>query len=252
MDPKVLTVYKCPFEKFRLGTNGDGGYIVARIPNVHYTTLLGGGIDTNSSFEEDFVRMFPHVKAYAIDGSIEVLNKPGITFVKKMVSFRNTPTETNLHEFIKDGTFVKMDIEGGEVNWIMSLSDDHLNKLEQIVMEFHDPFSNREVAMFEKLNRHHVLVHFHGNNCCGVRTYKGVVIPNIFECTYLHKKYFAVKELNDEPVPGKLDMKNKANYPEIHLNHAPFVNRPKKQALLQDGDVKVSFSRRRNWSTISN
>jgi hypothetical protein len=50
----------------------------------------------------------------------------------------------------------------------------------------------------------------------------GVMIPNIFECTYLHKKYCS-SELNRDPIPGPLDMKNTVR-DEIYINYPPFVN----------------------------
>ncbi len=56
MNPSVLTVFKSPFEKKRLGKDYDGGYIIAEIPNIKYTTLLPGGIENDISFEEDFIK----------------------------------------------------------------------------------------------------------------------------------------------------------------------------------------------------
>ncbi len=117
-----------------------------------------------------------------------------------------------------------MDIEGGEIPWVNSLSYEQINKFEQIVMEFHFPFSDAEIDVFDKINKNHYLIHFHGNNCCGVRNHNGVGVPNVFECTYLNKKYFAnPPELNKELIPGYLDMKNTEN-DEIYINYPPFVN----------------------------
>lgn len=229
MDPSVLTYYKSPFPKVRLGKEYDGGYIIADVPDAKYTTLLAGGIETDISFEEDFVMKYPSVQAFAFDGTIAGLPKQNdkITFIRKNIGAENTVAVTNLHELIdaNERIFVKMDIEGGEVPWIKSLSDQQMNKFDQIVMEFHAPFSANEIDVFNKINRNHYLIHFHGNNCCGVRNHRGIVIPNYFECTYLHKKYFGgvVPELNKEPIPSSLDMKNTGN-PEIYISHAPFVN----------------------------
>jgi hypothetical protein len=118
-----------------------------------------------------------------------------------------------------------MDIEGGEIPWIQTLNDDQLNKFDQIVMEFHKPFTAKEVDVFNKINNNHVLVHFHANNCCGTRNHKGVVIPNIFECTYLHKKFFTSQpELNKDTIPSSIDMRNVVKNDEIYINHPPFVN----------------------------
>jgi hypothetical protein len=59
----------------------------------------------------------------------------------------------------------------------------------------------------------------------GVRNHNGVVIPNIFECTYLHKKYFTdIPELNKDLIPSSLDMKNTIKE-EICIDYPPFVNK---------------------------
>ena len=233
MNPNDLTVYKCPFPKIRLGKNNDGGYIIADVPNAHYKTLLAGGIQGDISYEESFIEKYPFVKVFAFDGTVNGLPKenPKIHFIKKNIGSENNDKTTNLHDIIdtNESIFVKMDIEGSEIPWIKSLRDDQMNKFEQIVMEFHYPFSDNEVGVFDKINKNHYLIHFHGNNWCkyhnptGVRIHGGVTIPEVFECTYLHKKYF-VPELNKEPIPGPLDMKNTEIYDEIYINYPPFVN----------------------------
>lgn len=228
MNPSVLTVFKSPFEKKRIGKDYDGGYIIAEIPFVKYTTLIAGGILDDISFEEEFINKYPNTQVYAFDGTINNLPKENnkITFIKKNIGFENNKDTTNLHDIINVNSriFIKMDIEGGEIPWITSLSDEQMNKFEQIVIEFHWPFTDREIDVFDKINKNHYLIHFHGNNCCGVRNHNGVIIPNVFECTYLHKKYFInIPELNKELIPGNLDMKN-TNNDEIYIDYPPFVN----------------------------
>lgn len=229
MDPKVLTVYKSPFSKLRLGQDFDGGYIIADIPGANYATLLAGGIEKDLSFEEDFIKRYSNAKVYAFDGTIDNLPSTNqkIVFIKKNIGCENNDKITNIHELINDNEniFVKMDIEGGEIPWIKSLNNEQMNKFEQIVMEFHYPFSHSENEVFNKINQTHYLIHFHPNNCCGVRHHNGVVIPNIFECSYLHKKYFnGTPELSKESIPSSLDMKNVKTHDEIHINYPPFVN----------------------------
>lgn len=203
--------------------------MMVELPNVNYDTFLAGGISTDISFEEHFLEKYGSMKCFAFDGTISTLPKQhdGITFVRKNIGDTNTDNITNLHDIIESSerVFVKMDIEGGEIAWIHSLSEEHLNKMEQIVIEFHFPFSEKENAVFIKLNETHILVHFHGNNCCGVRTHENVVIPNVFECTYVHKRHFTdALELNTDSIPGCLDMRNVYNNAEISINHPPFVN----------------------------
>ena len=221
--PNVLTVYECPYEKVRLGKDYDGGYIICDIPDVKYNLFLAGGIADDITFEEDFCNKYPDVKCFAFDGSIDsiVINNKNITFVKKWIG---NGEDINLHEYtICDDIFVKMDIEGGEIPWLNNISIDTINKFSQIVIEFHNPFTKNEVAVFDKLNTNHVLVHFHANNCCGTRNHKGVIIPNVFECTYIHKKYYANPILSKQKIPGPLDMRNVITNDEIYIDYPPFV-----------------------------
>jgi hypothetical protein len=233
MNPYALAVYKSPFTKIRLGKDNDGGYIIANIPNAKYRLLLAGGIESEITFEEAFIEKYPNSSCLAFDGTIDCLPQDNIltknqkiTFIKKNIGSENSDTITNLHDIINanDAIFVKMDIEGSEIPWIKCLNDEQINKFEQIVMEFHNPFSDSDAEAFYKLNKTHYLIHFHGNNCCGLNFHKGVYIPFVFECTYLHKKYFTeVPELNTDLIPGNLDMKN-IDADEIHIDYPPFVN----------------------------
>ena len=223
MNPSVLTVFKSPFEKKRLGKDYDGGYIIAEIPNIKYSTLLAGGIDVDISFEEDFINKYPTDNAYAFDGTIEKLPKENskLTFIKKNIGFNNDKQNTNLHDIIdaNDCILVKMDIEGGEIPWIKSLSDKQMNKFEQIVMEFHNPFTHTEIDVFDKINKNHYLIHFHGNNCCGTRNHNGVIIPNVFECTYVRKDLITFSEVDYQTYPIlKLDTPNSIDRSDLPLN----------------------------------
>ncbi len=67
MDPRVLTVYKSPFPKKRIGRDIDGGYVIIDIPNVDYSIILACGIGGDTSFEEDFNNKYPNVKSYLFD-----------------------------------------------------------------------------------------------------------------------------------------------------------------------------------------
>ena len=229
MNPSDLTVYKSPFPKIRLGRDYDGGYVIADIPNIEYDMLLAGGISNDISFEEDFTNKYKDSICFAFDNTISSLPKqsPNIIFIKQNIGNENNKDVTNLNDLIhvSDCLFIKMDIEGGEFPWLKCLTNKQLNKFEQIVMEFHFPFTDYEKDVFNKINKNHILIHFHGNNCCGVRNHMGVNIPNVFECTYLHKKYFVNKpELNTDLIPGILDMKN-IDKDEIFIDYPPFVNK---------------------------
>jgi hypothetical protein len=223
MNVDDLTVYKSPYPKVRIGKVYDGGYVIAEIPNIRYSCLLSGGISNDISFEEEFIRKY-QTKCYAFDGTINSLPKQSvINFTKKNIGAQNNNTTTNLHEFLdsNDNIFVKMDIEGGEFPWLKSLSSKQMDKISQISIEFHNPFTQ---DIFNKFTNH-VLIHFHGNNCCGKRWFNKVQIPNVFECTYIHKKYVTEKIKNNVPIPSSLDMPNIYNRPDLILNFPPFVTK---------------------------
>jgi hypothetical protein len=229
MDILDLKVYKSPFNKVRLGRDCDGGYIMNDIPDIKYKMFLSGGIGDDISFENDFHKLHPDVDSYIFDGTIDKLpiDIPKFKFIKKNIGYYNDEGLTNLQEYIDsvdDGIFIKMDIEGGEVDWIKSLKKEHLEKMEQIIMEFHTPYSIREKDIFAKLNETHYIVHFHENNHCIQRIYQGIIIPDVFELTYLNKKYFnSPPEKNNESFPLSIDMKNNPYSPINTLyNYPPF------------------------------
>jgi len=231
MNPSVLTVYKSPFPKQRLGKDNDGGYVICDIPDIQYNILIACGIAGDISFEEDFCNKYSTTKCLAFDGTINNMTatNPNITFIKKNIGTHNDNNVTNLHEFINDSEntsiFIKMDIEGGEIPWVKTLDNSQLQKIDQIVMEFHNPFTDSEIEVFDKLNVNHLLVHFHANNCDRWRHHKGVDIPNFFECTYINKKYIIGEpEFNTDRIPGNLDMPNLTDRSDIYINYRPFVH----------------------------
>jgi hypothetical protein len=239
MNPNLVTVYKSPFPKKRIGRWTDGGYVIADIPDIKYNVLFAGGVCDDISFEEDFIRFQnnPDMPVYAFDGTVDGLPRSPfdnqIKFIKKNIGFSETADCTNLSDLFSQYAnpadpkiFVKMDIEGGEVDWIRSISEDHMNSIAQFVMEFHTPYSEKEIETFTKINKTHILVHFHPNNAPGTRIHNGVYFPNVFECTYLHKRFFGGKaELNMDPIPNDaVDVRNIHWNPEIYMGHPPFVH----------------------------
>jgi hypothetical protein len=139
----------------RLGKDYDGGYILANVPNANYTTLLAGGISNDISFEKAFLENYPNTVCFACDGTIESLPEPNsdILFIKKNIGFENNDQTTNLHIIINgnEHIFVKMDIEGGEIPWLKSLSDAQMNKFEQRPNYTHQRDYNHQLPLFQSL-----------------------------------------------------------------------------------------------------
>ena len=137
--------------------------------------------------------------------------------------------------------FLKMDIEGGEFPWLHALSTDQLQHFQQIVIEIHgcndDSWGaswNDKMDCLKKLSTTHFLVHVHGNNHSGTRSYmikkedgssQEMIIPDVIELTYVRKSILDELPLNTTvfPIPG-LDTPNCPHVADIGLNCLPFVH----------------------------
>lgn len=228
MDPILLMLYSYPYQKMRLGKDNDGGYVIIDIPDIKYDILISGGIDNDISFEEDFCKKY-HTKCIAFDGTIDTIDNidntkfknKDIELIKKNININN-----NLDYLLKSysNIFIKMDIEGSEFEWIRSIDKNNFNNIIQMVIEFHYP-SEKDSDVFKKINENFLLVHFHSNNFCGYRSYNEIIIPNVFECTYINKKYIQMNNisLNNQVLPTKYDMKNIPEYDDYIINYPPFV-----------------------------
>lgn len=225
-----LKVYTNDWSKKRIGNREcDGGYIVVDIPNVHYDILLSGGIERDITFESEFQSLY-NTKCIAFDHTIDKLpeNAQNIEWVKKAITQTNTNTTTNLIEYINqyNKIFLKIDIEGGEYDLFTALSEDHIQKIDQMVVEFHSPwgYENR-MNILKKLHNTHVILHAHGNNCCEGLNYGGAIVPLIFELTLVKRSLVNTTTLvaNKLPIPGPLDRPNVPHRPDWVLSGYPFV-----------------------------
>ena len=246
MNCKLLKVYTSPLPKTRYGRNQDGGYVGVKTPT---DILLSGGIGADISFELDFVKA-NDVNAVCVDSIFyngdnrfidledfinnnQFKNDPYISklqFVNKLVGKDENDKSTNYHNFLKEfnNIALKLDMEGAEFDYINSLSNKQLNKINQIFFEVHWLDKLNDFSFFEKLNQNHILIHAHGNNCGpGDRLFRvgESRIPKVLEVTYLHKKFFSGEyKLNSERLPSSIDFPNNINKADLSLNFPPFVN----------------------------
>jgi hypothetical protein len=232
-----LIVYKSEFEKIRLGSDNDGGYIIADLP-TKYDCFISCGISDDINFEETFIQKYD-VKCEAFDGTINNIPKQvnNLFFNKINIGVDNNEKTTNLKYLITkfDNIMLKMDIETFEFRWIDILTKEDLNKFKQIVIEFHFPFddyslphldiptsSEYKMNILKKITETHYLIHFHPNTACCTKNYQNYTVPNVFECTYIRKDCQNNIGYNKINIPHPLDMKNRVNDNEIYLSGYPF------------------------------
>ena len=235
MEKKLLEVYHFP-DKIRLGRKGDGGYVICKLEG-NYDCYISCGVGNEVSFDRDFLNLYKNIgknNSFAFDGTIKHypwIYKKDITFIKKNISNFNDNNHTNLDNLINkyDKIFLSIDIEGGEYPWLLSLTQDKLQKFKQICIEFHglndDTWGSSlsdKIKCLNKLNQTHYIMHAHGNNNSGIQNN----IPDVLELTYVNKKKILnvpIKNKTLLPIKG-LDYSNKKKKNDYILNKYPFIS----------------------------
>jgi hypothetical protein len=247
---KLLNTYLFA-DKIRLGNKYDGGYVVANINN--YDCYISVGIGNDESFSNDLIKTFKPQNSFAFDNTISSLpyNYPNeMTYVAKNIGINNTEITTNLEYIFEkyNDIFIKMDIEGFEYEYILSINPTNMKKIKQIVFELHGINDNGFVGrntyyipvgddkntfeqkknFFKKMNETHYLVHVHYNSGGDITIVNdnGIdkKIPNVLEVAYIRKDLLDNPQLNTQSFPIKdLDYQNYEHCPELcELTYPPF------------------------------
>lgn len=230
---ELFTVYEFD-KKIRLGKQSDGGYVIGDL-DTKYDCYISAGIECEESFSRDFIYKYDIDKtnSFGFDGTIDdypVYFTDRITFIKKNINGYNDSNNTNLSFIFEkyDNIFIKMDIEGGEYDWLTYIDKQQLNKISQMVIEFHGltfitnrKYYDQKIICIKKLLETHYVIHAHGNNCGNVVN----CFPDIIELTFVNKKYFdKPPNKNTHTLPtSNLDFPNGTRSPDINLNFYPFV-----------------------------
>lgn len=230
----VVRDYPCE-NKQRHGSNADGGYVTAQLDG-HYDSYVSCGVADEESFSKCFLQLHSYLtkdNCFAFDGTIR--DYPwhfvrDITFVRKNIGGTSSPHISDLTEILgpRVDSFVSMDIEGGEWDWLDTATEETLGCIKQLVLETHGLGGNGWGAPLEKKERclkkligTHSIVHAHGNNFSGVTH----GIPDVLELTLVRNDCLDApftRNASALPAPG-LDFPNNCRRPDIGLNRPPFV-----------------------------
>jgi hypothetical protein len=229
----MLRPYRSAFRKVRVGSLGDGGYVLPDdLDGI--SDLLSIGIGAEVSFDLHFAKQ--GVPVYQYDPTIErppvaheqfqfhkiawgPEDKEGMSTIAGMVA-RHRLAETN-------DAILKFDTEGAEWLAMRVTTADALKNFRIIAMELHglNNLHNREFnqqvrQILTTLTRYHSVVHLHANNCCGISLVEGVPVPTVIELTLLRNDRSSFSVCHD-PIPGPLDYPNMPDRPDLVLT--PFV-----------------------------
>ncbi|MFZ1024705.1 MAG: discoidin domain-containing protein [Limnoraphis robusta] len=223
-----LRMYDTDLGKVRIGSMGDGGYV---IPNdlSDLRGIVSIGIGREVSFDLHFAEK--GVKVFQYDHTIQgppvihdnlVFNKLGwgsqdgngfITLSKML--------ETN---GLSDGDLIlKFDVENAEWDALFDVPPDLLKRFRIITCELHQFHALENISVFQKVNRvinllttNHTVVHIHPNNCCGTALVAGITLPKLIEFSFLRNDR-ADFYPSHASIPSSLDYPNVKSKPEIVL-----------------------------------
>jgi hypothetical protein len=218
-------------ELIRIGSEGDGGYLVPDdLEGIK--ACFSPGVSTNSSFEMHLWEKYS-IGSHLTDGSI--VEPPSTyspnSFTRKHVGARDSEHLISMNTWIsmfeprsEDGDLLlQMDIEGAEYSSILATDRSMIDRFRIIVMEIHDadywalpPFFSIVKEFFSVLLTSHAVLHIHPNNCCGTANLNGVLVPRVFEMTLLRRDRLLSQNFRKD-FPHRLDRANRLPRDDLKL-----------------------------------
>lgn len=204
-----ITPRKIKQEFIRVGSSGDGGYIMVKDLIQEGNIAYSFGVGDNCTWEKDMVSYGYEVHAW--DGTIDPITEPGIEFHNQNV-YKMPRILSERKHWDVDGLTVGLDIDGWEYEFIKNSNQISLRGIHQITIEFHfllnmvhhyDNLKNLNLC-FNKLLELFVPVHLHGNNCTGWFEVLGKRVPDTLEVTFVRKDLIDIVE-GDVILPHELD-----------------------------------------------
>lgn len=225
LEPKKVVGYA----KTRVGSDGDGGYVlVDDFTGISHALSFGVSDDDNW----DLAIAQSGIPVEQFDHTIERApsDHPLLHFHRKMISAEAEADTATLPDLVAEHSqldapdlILKIDIDGSEWDVFDHAPEATLAKLAQIACEFHDlshlknaQFRSRADRVFEKLSRHFAPVHVHANNWGGLGLIERIPIPDVLEVTYANRLRYGFVE-SHETFPTPLDAPNSKDAPDIAL-----------------------------------
>lgn len=196
----TLRPVKTNFDLVRIGGNNDGGYLLPDdLEGIE--ACFSPGVDVTASFEKDLLER--GIKSHLADASVDA-PPDGLevaSFTKSFLGGVTNQTHMTMESWVHgNGSYIgdlllQMDIEGAEYETILATPNTILNRFRIIAIEIHNvqdwfnPVAWGCVkTFFNKLTTKFHVVHNHpNNNCPFVQIGDDLILPTVFEMTFLRK-----------------------------------------------------------------
>jgi len=246
-----ILLFDTEYTKVRVGDKHDGGYVVLDEISQKCHKLFSYGVETNSSFENEFVEKYDcdaHLFDHTVEQAAEI--NPRFSFDKEGLSHITTEDcDTLENHMIKYGCHrhklnmtLKMDIEWCEWDVFDQMPDEVLTDFDQILCEFHlipvkykdshspyftafhqsvydkvnDLLFEKYLKVLDRIQQHYYAFHVHVNNSIPCNTVNYESIPPLVELSFVKKTLVKEPKYSSGhfPVEG-LDYPNKTDRPDI-------------------------------------
>ncbi len=222
--------------KLRVGGAGDGGYVmiddIAPGP-VCYSIGVGPDVSWDIDMAANrgaTIHQYDHtVDAPPSRHPLFRFNRIGLGDTDDWPELRRLDTLIRENgDADRSDLILKCDIEGAEWQALACLDEGYLARFDQVVMELHwldhlhdDGFRRTWARVIGGLYATHQCFHIHGNNYGDLAIVCGVPVPQVVEVSFARRSGRSFS-ISDELSPGPLDVRNRADAPDLFLGSFRF------------------------------
>lgn len=217
-------------EKRRVGSPGDGGYVMLDdFGLVRNALSLGVGRDV--SWDMDMAA--EGMRVWQFDHTVTRSPKRNAQFVfhrKRVVGVPESADDVSLAQILASDALasdrdiiVKMDIEGSEWDALARLEATALERIRQFVVECHNVrlFADNQwrttaLQALQNLAAKHVCIHIHGNNFQPFVVIGGIPFPDAFEATFIRRSDYSTAP-SSVSFPTELDQPSNPKRADYYL-----------------------------------
>lgn len=224
-----LKPMKCKTPLVRIGSDYDGGYLLAD-DFKNLTGSFSPGVSDTLDF--DLAIAEKGIPCFLADASIDGLTTEHtlFDFEKKFLGGRTSGEFMTVDDWMDrkapahGDLLLQMDIEGAEFEVVAHCKSETLKRFRQIVIEVHDAdmVVSREgfvrfSSLLDSLLEHHDIIHIHNNNSAPLAHIESLEFSRVFELTLLRRDRLDEGTSDIAPIPHPLDARCVPKLPDFHM-----------------------------------
>jgi hypothetical protein len=214
----------------RYGGIGDGSYVVPVEFINKNSYLISAGIEDNNKFEVELAEN--GVTGLQIDNSITQppIDHRNLSFESKTLCGTDSQDSISLNKLIERAPknkrlLIKLDVEGAEIDSLLSISRKNFTRIDCLVMELHNlsEIVCKDSAIFQCLNKINdlglVSIYVQANNACSSYILSGNLLPENLELTFVKKsKTISPNLIYIKKIKNYISLNSK-NFSTLNIDH---------------------------------